>query len=444
VSPRKRAADARLGRSTLPLQAPKGMGDLLPPEASARRALTRRVLRTFARSGYELVIPPVIELADVVQRGSDGLESRDLLRFVEPESGEVVVLRPDITPQVARMVATRLGDHPLPMRLAYEGRVFRRQHGRARNHSQIAQAGVEHIGNAGLDADTEVVALAIEACEEAGLEDFRVELTDIRLVRSLLEDVPAGARTQVSEIVAQKDAASLRALAKQSALDARLAEDLCELLTCYGEPEVLDVAKRRFRSRAAQLAIANLQAIVSELERMGCGARIVLDLAETRGLTYYSGLRFNVLATGPGEAIGAGGRYDGLLARFGLDAPAVGFALDLGHLQATLGDSARRKLEPAELRVVVASADSQKARDVAMQLRRAEVATAVIPLESRARCLAFARAWGYDAVLFATKSVVDVVRVNAKSAPRSLSNVDIVTLQRLASGSGARTGKRKR
>src|SRR5215813_11987793 len=102
------AEPTRALRNSAPLVTPKGMGDLLPPEAAARRALSLRVLRTFELRGYELVLPPVFEHAEVVQRGNDALESRDLLRFVEPESGEVAVLRPDITPQIARIVATRL------------------------------------------------------------------------------------------------------------------------------------------------------------------------------------------------------------------------------------------------------------------------------------------------------------------------------------------------
>ena len=131
------------------LRTPKGMGDLLPPEANARRALTRVVLGTFELSGYDLITTPLFEHAAVVERGTDALDPRDLLRFVEPESGEVAVLRPDITPQIARVIATRMLKHPAPWRLCYEGRVIRRRRGRARSHQQVTQAGVECIGIAG-------------------------------------------------------------------------------------------------------------------------------------------------------------------------------------------------------------------------------------------------------------------------------------------------------
>jgi len=421
------------------LQAPRGMADLLPPEAGARRTLTRRVLRSFELSGYALVTPPVIEHAEVIARGGGTLESRELVRFVEPESGEVVVLRPDITPQIARLVATHLAEHPAPVRLCYEGRVFRRQYGRARNRQQVTQAGVELIGIAGISADVEIITLAIRACEEAGLSDFRVELSDIRLVRSLLEAVPLETRDEVSAIVARKDAAELRALSKKGLVPDDVAGDLADLLAFYGEPNVLGDAARRFRSPEANVALKNLSAIAAELTEQGLGSRIVFDLSETRGLSYYTGMRFSVLASGPGEALGGGGRYDGLLTRFGVDAPATGFALDLGNLQWTLRAAGRSALDAGEVRIVVSAEDAKTTREIAERLRRADMiaATLLVPGDAanaaseRARCLAFAQAWGYDVALVATARSCELQRVPSTGG-RALSNADLDTIRRLA------------
>ena len=121
---------------------PAGMRDLLPEEAANRRALARVVLDRFALFGYRLVTPPAFELAHVVERGLGASAASDLLRFIEPESGDVAVLRPDMTPQIARIVATRMLDHTPPYRLAYEGTVVRRRSGRAKKHRQIPQVGV--------------------------------------------------------------------------------------------------------------------------------------------------------------------------------------------------------------------------------------------------------------------------------------------------------------
>ena len=155
---------------------PGGMRDLLPEEARSRRALARRVLDRFALAGYALVTPPAFEFADVLERGLGTLDPADVLRFVEPESGEVAALRPDMTPQIARMIATRLHDRPPPFRLGYEGTVLRRRSGRARKHRQIPQVGVELAGVTGPDGDLELLALAEGALAAAGLERFTIDL----------------------------------------------------------------------------------------------------------------------------------------------------------------------------------------------------------------------------------------------------------------------------
>jgi ATP phosphoribosyltransferase regulatory subunit len=382
-----------------PLVTPKGMGDLLPPDAAERRSLSLRVLRSFELCGYDLVTPPVFEHAEVVQRGNDALDNRDLLRFVEPESGEVAVLRPDITPQIARIVATRLADHPPPFRLCYEGRVFRRQRGRARSHRQVTQAGVECVGLPEAEGDSEILALAIRACEDVGLAEFSVELSDIRLVRSLLAAVPDDARSALSEVMAQKDAASLRAIVKNRGVRSDVAQQLEALLDHYGGREVLAAAAKRFRSDEARFALRNLREIVDRLSAAGAGRRICFDLSETRGLSYYTGMHFSILAHGPGEALGSGGRYDNLLARFGFDAPATGFALDLGHLQWTLRAAGGSRVPAGELRIAVGGADRKRVQAAADALRRAQIVAATVPAADAQRCLAFARAWGYDAVL---------------------------------------------
>src|SRR5580704_10819759 len=167
---------------------PAGMRDLLPEQAASRRRLSRQLLECFALYGYAVVTPPVFEFADVLERGLGTLHPEHLLRFVEPESGQVAALRPDMTPQIARMIATRLHGRPPPFRLGYEGTVLRRLSGRARKHRQIPQVGVELVGVAGPEGDLELVALAVEALRAAGLERFTIDLGDAGVVRALLPD----------------------------------------------------------------------------------------------------------------------------------------------------------------------------------------------------------------------------------------------------------------
>src|SRR5688500_19049502 len=165
------------------------MRDLLPADARARANLGRRLLDSFELHGYERVTLPVFEYADVLERGLGSLDANEVLRFVEPETGEVVALRPDMTPQVARLLATRLADAPPPARLCYEGSVLRRRRERARRHRQIPQAGIELLGREGAAGDLEVLSSACAAVRAAGLRDFVLDLGHARIAGALLEAV---------------------------------------------------------------------------------------------------------------------------------------------------------------------------------------------------------------------------------------------------------------
>src|SRR6185369_14357483 len=208
---------------------PAGMRDLLPPEAAGRRRLSRRLLDHFALHGYELVTPPAFELAEVLERGLGTLDPRDVLRFVEPESGEVAALRPDVTPQIARMAATRLADRPMPMRLCYEGTVLRRRQERARKHRQIPQAGVELLGVGGPSGDIELMGLAAGAARAAGLGDFVLDVGHADIARALMSDIPTPLASAILDALAHKDTAVLADLVRDAKPPRASAVALAEL-----------------------------------------------------------------------------------------------------------------------------------------------------------------------------------------------------------------------
>jgi ATP phosphoribosyltransferase regulatory subunit len=188
---------------------PAGMRDLLPEEAAARRALSRKALACIGLHGYAVVTPPAFEFAEVLERGLGTLDPSDVLRFVEPESGDVAALRPDMTPQIARMIATRLRDRPPPYRLAYEGTVLRRRSGRARKQRQIPQVGVELAGVAGPEGELELLALSADVLRALGLERFTIDVGDAGVVRALLSEVSPEGQSRLSEALSRKDEAEV-------------------------------------------------------------------------------------------------------------------------------------------------------------------------------------------------------------------------------------------
>jgi ATP phosphoribosyltransferase regulatory subunit len=382
------------------------MRDLLPEEAAARRTLAKKVLDRFEVFGFSLVTPPVFEFADVLERGLGTLDPADVLRFVEPESGEVAALRPDMTPQIARMISTRLRDRPVPIRLAYEGTVMRRRSGRTRKHRQIPQVGVELAGAPALEGDLELLHLAGEGARAAGLEKFAIDLGDAGVVRSLLAVLPRDAQRPVSDALARKDEEDLARACE--GLDPKVTLVLQALPRLHGGREALERGVSVTAGTPAAGAAARLLALFDAAVARGLGDHLSADLGEVRGLAYYTGTIFHVYAAGTGDAIGSGGRYDELLARFGWDLPAAGYALDLDRtaeaLRAAAVDGSRRTRV-----VVVGGADDLRVRDLR---DHGVVAAAVV---GRDAAMAWARAWGFTHLLDAN-GWVDV-RSGASIAP---------------------------
>jgi ATP phosphoribosyltransferase regulatory subunit len=406
------------GLLRVPLAPPAGMVDLLLPESASRRALGATLLRTFGSWGYDLVTTPPFEHAEVIERGLPGAVRRDVLRFVEPTTGEVALLRPDITVQIARVIATRLRERPPPWRLCYEGTVVRQPRGRSGRRRQIAQAGVELVGAEGVATDAEVVRLAARACAAVGLDGVTVELRQVRIGRAKLDALPAELRGAAEEALAGKDRARLETVLGRAGLRASERRRIAALTELYGGLDVIGRARRVLSEQGARRALAALEALVEGLvaAEPGLERRLAVDLGEVRGQAYYTGVSFALLAEGPGEPVGAGGRYDEVLSRFGFPQPATGFALDLPNLEWALARQGRPFAAEPRLRLLlVAGGRDRRAAALAESLRAS--GAVVAPFEGKANAagarsaLEFARAWGYDAVLAVAARGVRAVRV---------------------------------
>ena len=383
------------------------MRDLLPEETRSRRAVARRVLDRFALWGYALVTPPAFEFADVLERGLGTLDPAEVLRFVEPESGEVAALRPDMTPQIARMIATRLQDRPPPFRLCYEGTVLRRRSSRARKHRQIPQVGIELAGVSGPTGDLELLAVAADALRGSGLNTFTIDLGNAGIVRALVNGASEREVRGLTEALAKKDEVELRA----RAVDAKLphASALCDLVRLHGGRDAIVDGARLLAGTPAAPAVARLLELFDAASANGLAPHLTADLAEVRGFAYYTGTIFHIYAPGPGEAIGAGGRYDELLARFGVPMPSVGFALDVDSLAWAL--RAADVPVGGEARVVVVG-DRAEARVSALRAH----GVAAIAMDDVAAAIDYARSWSFAYVIDGQR-VTDVATGTAVSPP---------------------------
>ena len=323
------------------MRLPSGVRDFLQRAASRRVTLADRVTRVFEAWGYARIITPVFECADVLERGlGDGARAA-AIRFVEPGTGEVVALRPDITAQVAGLVATRLAEHEAPFRLCYEGPVYRMS-GRLADElgqREILQAGIElvdHGEGRALDLDCEVLAVAAATLAAAQLPATRLDVGHVAPVRHVLGAVADDdTRARLAAALARKDRAGLRVCARELPQGiAPLAEALGSL---YGPAHA--TLERALALPWPADVLASLEDIRSTLgaftelaDDPQVAVAMTLDLGEIRGFDYYTGMRFAGYAHGAPDAVLRGGRYDALIGRYGRAARATGFAVDLEGL----------------------------------------------------------------------------------------------------------------
>ncbi len=314
-------------------QLPKGARIYLPDEAARKRHVESRLLSVFERWGYREIVTPSFEFSDVLAMGTDVGVQENMFKLVDRETGRMLALRADITPQIARIVATRLRDEPKPIRLAYLTNIFRYDEPQVSHYREFYQAGVELIGLEKPEAEVEVLAMTIEGLQALGLERFQLDLGHPDFFRGLLEELKTDAarERELREALARKDGSSLERLVGELAPAAHVGEALLALPTLFGRAEVLERAAAHARNDRSARALANLSEVYRLLTIYGLADTVLLDLGEVRAFDYYSGLHFEAYVAGFGASVAGGGRYDQMLGRFGYDCPAVGFAFDVGR-----------------------------------------------------------------------------------------------------------------
>jgi ATP phosphoribosyltransferase regulatory subunit len=320
---------------------PPGTRDVLPDEMRELRKLNLALIEVFERFGYGEVRTPTIEYDEVMARG-DGRTAGSAYRFFD-ERGDLLALRSDMTIPIARLVATRFADEEPPFRLCYVANAYRAVRPQRGQMREFGQAGVELVGAAAPDGTAEVIEVLEAALDAAGLTRAVIGLGDSDLYRQLLTElgIEGQARERVLEKLAMHDLVGLEAeLTAQEGIGSEQRETLIALSQLRGGRDVLAEA-RGIGGDAVERATARIQGTIDALEARGAADRILVDLGLLRDLGYYSGAILEVYDPAVGHVLGGGGRYDRLLARFGLDLPAAGFSLYLERLHVAQAEEER-------------------------------------------------------------------------------------------------------
>jgi ATP phosphoribosyltransferase regulatory subunit len=319
---------------------PPGTRDVLPDEMRELRKLLTALIEMFEEKGYGQVATPALEYDEVLTRGRDR-DQGAAYRFFD-ESGDLVALRSEMTVPIARLVATRYANAEPPHRFCYVAAAFRPVSPQRGQMREILQAGVELIGAPAAAGAVEVIEVLEAALDVAGLKSAVIGLGDADLHRDLLAELGLAEEAAGSVLgrLAAHDLVGLEAELGAAGVPEEKLRACSTLLDLRGGAEVL--GRARELGSAAARAADRLEAIARDLGSRPSGDRVQFDFGLMRDLDYYNGPIFEVYDPEVGHPLGGGGRYDGLMERFGLDLSAAGFALSLERVEVAQVEERRR------------------------------------------------------------------------------------------------------
>ena len=315
------------------LHTPEGVRDIYNVECGKKLAVESRIKKVFHLYGYHDIQTPTFEYFDVFRKEIGTTPAKELYRFFDKE-GNTLALRPDITPSVARVAATLFEDETLPIRLCYTGNTFVNHSNYQGRLREVTQMGAEFIGDDSVEADAEMLALAIETMLSIGVKEFQLTVGNVDFLNSLFEDavLKEEEKERVMELVNNRNFFGVEEYLEQTHLLRSTKEAFSSLNELVGGVEILERARNIAPNSTGIMAIKRLERIYQILELYGVEKYVTFDLGMTGIHGYYTGIIFRGYTYGTGDAIIKGGRYDHLIEKFGKQSPSIGFAIIVDEL----------------------------------------------------------------------------------------------------------------
>ncbi len=324
------------------LHTPDGVRDIYSAEYRKKNELENKLQKVFGLYGYHNVQTPMFEYFDVFGKEVGTIPSKELYKFFDRE-GNTLVLRPDITPSIARMATTLYDTEKLPIRLCYKGNTFINHSSyRGRLH-ETTQAGAELIGLDSVEADAEMVAMAVESLKEVGLGDFQIHIGNVEFFESFIEETGLDKEKELRlrEFISNRNYFGVDELLQNANTKETTKVAFQVLPELIGGVEILREAKKYALNSRTLEALKRLEALYELLTAYGVEKYVTFDLSMSGTYGYYTGIIFHGYTYGTGDAIVKGGRYDHLLEKFGKASPSIGFVIVVDEL---LNAFARQKL----------------------------------------------------------------------------------------------------
>ena len=326
------------------LHTPEGVRDIYNEECEKKAELQNRLHDTLKRYGYHSIQTPTFEFFDIFGKEIGTIPSKDLYKFFDRE-GNTLVLRPDITPSIARSAAKYFMDEDMPIRLCYMGNTFINNHSYQGRLKECTQLGAELIGDNTVDADAEMISMAIESLKSSGLKEFQISIGHVEFFRGLME--AAGLNEEVEEnireLIANKNFFGVEEEISLFSMDQNLKELFGMLGKLYNHASDFEEAKNYAADYPrVYKAIRRLEDLDEVLKIYDVDQYVTYELGMLSSYHYYTGVIFAGYTFGSGEPIVKGGRYDSLLPYFGKNAASIGYAFVVDQLMAAI---VRQKIE---------------------------------------------------------------------------------------------------
>jgi ATP phosphoribosyltransferase regulatory subunit len=350
------------------LHTPDGVNDILPEECSIKKEIENTMWTVLTSFGYKEVETPSFEYYDCYIGESGQISQETMFKFFD-DKGRILALRPDITTSIARMAATKASTKQLPLRYMYTGNVFRNELTEGVRQREFTQTGIELIGSYAPEADTEIIAAAMEAIIAVGIEDFSMEIGQVAFFNGLVEQAGLDEKSieKLRDRIDSKDSVGIKAITSKLDIDDEIKNLMAELPYMFGDMSVIEKAYVSGLNETSQKALDNLKRIYELLCLYGFEKYISIDLGMLQSIDYYTGSIFKCYTRGISFPVCAGGRYDNLMAKFGDAKGAVGAAIGVNRVMAVLG---RKEADTVSSSLVYAEKNAEGlAYDVAYNLR---------------------------------------------------------------------------
>ncbi len=352
---------------------PKGVKVLSPKETSDIENIEEHISKIFKLWGYEKITLPYFEYYDVHKKAIGKTLKNQTFRFVDRYEGEILVLRADFTAQVARYVAS-LKEKDFPIRLFYNNDVFRYIVPKAENIWNKRQIGIELIGSNSLEADAEIIAVAINSLKDLGIKDFQIDLNNVKLFYNLKEILNLNQENfdKLMLSIRKKEFFNIKALTSKFDVPEKIYDFITKIPKLQGDISLIDRLIDEYQEfKEISEPLKNLKQIYEILKAYSLEDRIVFDLGEPKEFDYYTGLIFEIFIKDFKKPIGIGGRYDNLLSKYNGNIPATGFAFDVFNLYEYMKDKDLLKTERGkDFFIIDTTKDKKTAYKIASHLRR--------------------------------------------------------------------------